>query len=110
MILTDLRFLIIPISPVCLDPFEQRLEGNPHPRRTSLQVHEASSPVQAAEHSPSPARNPQSEVLHVKNLVRPFTLNQLKDLLGNHGTLVEGGFWMDKIKSHCYVVVRVIDV
>jgi len=40
----------------------------------------------------------------VKNLVRPFTLNQLKDLLGKHGTLVEGGFWMDKIKSHCYVV------
>ncbi|XP_020622602.1 apoptotic chromatin condensation inducer in the nucleus-like isoform X2 [Orbicella faveolata] len=86
------------------DPLEQRLEGNPHPRRTSLPVQEASSPAPAAEHSPSRAKNPQSEVLHVKNLVRPFTLNQLKDLLGKHGTLVEGGFWIDKIKSHCYVV------
>ena len=44
----------------------------------------------------------------MKNLVRPFTLNQLKDLLGKHGTLVEGGFWIDKIKSHCYVVVRAL--
>lgn len=86
------------------DPLEQGLEGNPHPRRTSLPVQEATSPTPAAERSPSPARNPQSEVLHVKNLVRPFTLNQLKDLLGKHGTLVEGGFWIDKIKSHCYVV------
>lgn len=94
--------------PVCLDPFEQKLEGNPHPRRTSLPGQEASSPVLAAEHSLSPARNPQSEAVHVKNLVRPFTLNQLKDLLGKPGTLVEGGFWIDKIKSHCYVVVRVL--
>ena len=93
-----------------LDPLEQKLEGNPHPRRTSLPVQEATSPAPAAERSPSPARNPQNEVLHVKNLVRPFTLNQLKDLLGKHGTLVDGGFWIDKIKSHCYVVVRLLVV
>ena len=42
----------------------------------------------------------------MKNLVRPFTLNQLKELLGKHGSLAEDGFWIDKIKSHCYVVVR----
>lgn len=108
IVLSDLRFLRDSSLPVCLDPLEQRLEGNPHPRRSSLPVQEATSPPPAAERSPSPARNPQSEVLHVKNLVRPFTLNQLKDLLGKHGTLVEGGFWIDKIKSHCYVVVRVV--
>lgn len=37
--------------------------------------------------------------------VRPFTLGQLKELLGRTGTLVEDGFWIDKIKSHCYVTV-----
>ena len=38
--------------------------------------------------------------------MRPFTLNQLRELLGKHGSLAEDGFWIDKIKSHCYVVVR----
>lgn len=37
--------------------------------------------------------------------MRPFTLGQLKELLGRTGTLVEDGFWIDKIKSHCYVTV-----
>ena len=62
------------------------------------------SPVRA-ERSPSPARNTESVNIHVKNLVRPFTLNQLKELLGKSGTLVDDGFWIDKIKSHCYAVV-----
>jgi hypothetical protein len=38
-------------------------------------------------------------------LVRPFTVNQLKELLARTGTIVEGGFWIDKIKSKCYVQV-----
>lgn len=38
--------------------------------------------------------------------VRPFTLGQLKELLGRTGTLVEEAFWIDKIKSHCFVTVR----
>lgn len=45
----------------------------------------------------------------MKNLVRPFTLNQLKELLGKHGTLAEDGFWIDKIKSHCYVVYNSVE-
>lgn len=88
---------------MCLDLVTKNSD-NPHPRDTSLPVEEDSSPV-PAERSPSPARNPESEVLHVKNLVRPFTLNQLKELLSEHGALAEDGFWIDKIKSHCYVVV-----
>lgn len=38
--------------------------------------------------------------------VRPFTLGQLKELLGRTGTVLEEGFWIDKIKSHCYITVR----
>lgn len=60
-----------------------------------------------AERSPSPARNPENVNIHVKNLVRPFTERQLKELLGKTGTLKEGGFWIDRIKSHCYAIVRI---
>ena len=53
----------------------------------------------------SPPHMPPSLVVHVVNLVRPFTQNQLNQLLSQYGTLVEGGFWINKIKSHCYVTV-----
>ncbi|XP_061549785.1 apoptotic chromatin condensation inducer in the nucleus [Phycodurus eques] len=59
-------------------------------------------PVRPAR-QPSPARGKVSSIVHISNLVRPFTLGQLKELLGRTGTLVEDGFWIDKIKSHCYV-------
>uniref|UniRef100_UPI003AADD16D uncharacterized protein acin1a n=1 Tax=Centroberyx gerrardi TaxID=166262 RepID=UPI003AADD16D len=59
-------------------------------------------PVRTAR-QPSPPRGKVSNIVHVCNLVRPFTLGQLKELLGRTGTLLEEGFWIDKIKSHCYV-------
>uniref|UniRef100_A0A672YWR0 Apoptotic chromatin condensation inducer in the nucleus-like n=1 Tax=Sphaeramia orbicularis TaxID=375764 RepID=A0A672YWR0_9TELE len=51
----------------------------------------------------SPPRGKVSNIIHVTNLVRPFTLGQLKELLNRTGSVVEDGFWIDKIKSHCYV-------
>ena len=60
---------------------------------------------QPSQRLPSPARNPPSNIVHIRNLVRPFTLNQLKELLGRSGPLVAEGFWIDKIKSHCIVTV-----
>ncbi|XP_011304605.1 apoptotic chromatin condensation inducer in the nucleus [Fopius arisanus] len=54
--------------------------------------------------SPSPpVVQPTSNILLIKNLVRPFTLNQIKELLSRTGTIVENGFWMDRIKSKCFV-------
>ena len=53
----------------------------------------------------SPAQQPRASVLHVSNLVRPFTINQLKDLLARTGNLVDGKFWIDKVKSSCLVQV-----
>ncbi|XP_061133466.1 apoptotic chromatin condensation inducer 1b [Syngnathus typhle] len=52
---------------------------------------------------PSPPRGKPSNIIHVTNLVRPFTLGQLKELLKQTGNMVEEGFWIDKIKSHCFV-------
>ena len=53
----------------------------------------------------SPAQQPRSSVLNVSNLVRPFTINQLKELLARTGHLVDGKFWIDKVKSSCFVQV-----
>lgn len=53
--------------------------------------------------SPSPARNQSSNVLFITNLVRPFTVLQLKGLLARTGKIIENGFWIDRIKSKCYV-------
>lgn len=73
-------------------------------RRISQPVplQETDEPI-APPRSPSPPRNPVSKVIHVGNLVRPFTIKQLKDLLSRTGTFDDSTFWIDKIKSHCYV-------
>ena len=60
------------------------------------------------ERSASPPKNDQSNVLIIRNLVRPFTLRQLREFLGKFGTIAEDGFWIDRIKSHCYVTVSII--
>ncbi|XP_014210737.1 apoptotic chromatin condensation inducer in the nucleus [Copidosoma floridanum] len=53
--------------------------------------------------SPSPPEAQATNILLIRNLVRPFTLNQIKELLARTGTIVENGFWMDRIKSKCFV-------
>uniref|UniRef100_A0A3Q2QUV4 Apoptotic chromatin condensation inducer 1a n=1 Tax=Fundulus heteroclitus TaxID=8078 RepID=A0A3Q2QUV4_FUNHE len=65
-------------------------------------------PVRTAR-QPSPPRGQVSSIVHIWNLVRPFTLGQLKELLSRTGTLVEEGFWIDKIKSHCYVTYSSVE-
>lgn len=52
---------------------------------------------------PSPAKHNPCNILFITNLVRPFTVLQLKGLLQRTGKIVENGFWMDKIKSKCFV-------
>ncbi|XP_034490916.1 apoptotic chromatin condensation inducer in the nucleus [Drosophila innubila] len=64
----------------------------------------------AVARSPSPARNRASHVLYITNLVRPFTVLQLKGLLARTGKIVEDdGFWIDRIKSKCYVAYATED-
>ncbi|XP_064076600.1 uncharacterized protein LOC113394453 [Vanessa tameamea] len=52
---------------------------------------------------PSPPKHKQSSILYITNLVRPFTLPQLKNLLQRTGKIIENGFWIDRIKSKCFV-------
>lgn len=51
--------------------------------------------------APSPPKNDSSNILYITNLVRPFTVLQLKGLLARTGKIA--GFWIDKIKSKCFV-------
>lgn len=50
-----------------------------------------------------PVKTHSSPILYITNLVRPFTIMQLKGLLARTGKIVENGFWIDRIKSKCYV-------
>ncbi|XP_066913620.1 apoptotic chromatin condensation inducer in the nucleus-like [Clytia hemisphaerica] len=59
--------------------------------------------------SPSPPMNDVSVYLMIINLVRPFTNNQLKALISKTGTIEENGFWINSIKSHCYVKLSTIE-
>ncbi|KAE8746780.1 hypothetical protein FOCC_FOCC006528 [Frankliniella occidentalis] len=53
--------------------------------------------------SPTLSKHRTSTVLYITNLVRPFTIGQLRELLSRTGKIVEGGFWINGIKSQCYV-------
>ncbi|KAF0698678.1 Aste57867_10719 [Aphanomyces stellatus] len=41
--------------------------------------------------------------LRIDNFIRPFTLNAVKEFVQSEGAFVEGGFWINNIKTHCYV-------
>merc|ERR1719228_1421641 len=43
----------------------------------------------------------ETEVIVITNLTRPFTVNQLKEMLKRTGDIVD--FWIDRIKSKCCV-------
>ncbi|KAI5705261.1 hypothetical protein M8J75_013402 [Diaphorina citri] len=54
-------------------------------------------------HRPTPAPLTPTPVLYIYNLTRPFTLGQLRELLSRTGKIVPDGFWINAIKSKCYV-------
>lgn len=73
-----------------------------------IHVYEGPAPAPSKLAIP-PARNPSSKVIVIWNLVRPFTPNQLRELLLRTGRLAEGGFWLDNIKSTCLAMVSFDD-
>lgn len=65
-------------------------------RKISIVDSEGEQPLSPAKHNPC-------SILYITNLVRPFTVLQLKSLLQRTGKIAEDGFWIDKIKSKCFV-------
>ncbi|XP_073304219.1 uncharacterized protein [Primulina huaijiensis] len=53
------------------------------------------------EHLVPPSPKSPSNSLRIDRFLRPFTLKAVQELLGKTGTVTS--FWMDHIKSHCYV-------
>jgi len=79
-------------------------KDTPTAKASSKSAVEPATNAVAVARSPSPARNRASHVLYITNLVRPFTVLQLKGLLARTGKIVEDdGFWIDRIKSKCFV-------
>jgi len=52
---------------------------------------------------------PPSQILYIRGLTRPFSLMQLKGLLSRYGKLIDGEFWLDKIKSQCFVTYNTLE-
>ncbi|CAJ0753819.1 1704_t:CDS:2 [Entrophospora sp. SA101] len=50
-----------------------------------------------------PSEHEPTATIYIKNFVRPLTHTKVRELLEQYGKIVF--FWMDKIKSHCYVKV-----
>ncbi|KAG9451636.1 hypothetical protein H6P81_011601 [Aristolochia fimbriata] len=48
-----------------------------------------------------PSQMPATNSLRIDRFLRPFTLKAVQELLAKTGTVTD--FWMDHIKSHCYV-------
>ncbi|KAM7253811.1 hypothetical protein ACFE04_031493 [Oxalis oulophora] len=48
-----------------------------------------------------PSQKPATNCLKIDRFLRPFTLKAVQEMLGKTGTVTS--FWMDQIKTHCYV-------
>ncbi|RCN48460.1 hypothetical protein ANCCAN_05455 [Ancylostoma caninum] len=56
----------------------------------------------------SPSRHPESDIIHIRGLTRPFTDRALKaEILKCGGQIVD--FWIDSVKSHCIVQMQSVD-
>ncbi|KAK4411637.1 60S ribosomal protein L30 [Sesamum angolense] len=53
-----------------------------------------------------PSSRPPTNSLRIDRFLRPFTLKAVQELLGKTGNVTS--FWMDHIKTHCYVSVSVV--
>ncbi|KAJ7945363.1 Apoptotic chromatin condensation inducer in the nucleus [Quillaja saponaria] len=54
-----------------------------------------------------PSQKPATDSLRIDRFLRPFTLKAVQELLGKTGSVIS--FWMDQIKSHCYVTYSSVE-
>ncbi|KAE8715820.1 Detected protein of confused Function [Hibiscus syriacus] len=54
-----------------------------------------------------PSQKAPTTSLRIDNFIRPFTLKAVQELLGKTGTVMS--FWMDRIKTHCYVTYSTVE-
>ncbi|KNA06981.1 hypothetical protein SOVF_175250 [Spinacia oleracea] len=54
-----------------------------------------------------PSSKPATNSLRIDRFLRPFTLKAVQELLAKTGTVTS--FWMDHIKTHCYVTYSAVE-
>ncbi|KAK6258929.1 hypothetical protein SCA6_013403 [Theobroma cacao] len=54
-----------------------------------------------------PSQKPLTTSLRIDRFLRPFTLKAVQELLGKTGTVTS--FWMDHIKTHCFVTYSSVE-
>ncbi|XP_059432289.1 uncharacterized protein LOC132165655 [Corylus avellana] len=54
-----------------------------------------------------PSQKPPTNSLRIDRFLRPFTLKAVHELLGKTGSVTS--FWMDHIKTHCYVTYSSVE-
>ncbi|XVF17178.1 hypothetical protein REPUB_Repub10bG0097200 [Reevesia pubescens] len=54
-----------------------------------------------------PSQKPLTTSLRIDRFLRPFTLKAVQELLGKTGNVMS--FWMDHIKTHCYVTYSSVE-
>merc|ERR1740117_961801 len=86
----DAEEIAVPEAAEEAAPPSKRIRSSPAPSRTERSTNQWKRE----------AKQPPSAVLLIKNFVRPFTVQQAKDFLGQNGTLKT--FWMDTIRTHCF--------
>ncbi|CAG8455185.1 13372_t:CDS:2 [Ambispora gerdemannii] len=68
---------------------------------------ESNNKGKQSQEGPPPSEHEPTSTLYIKNFVRPLTLTAVRTLLEQFGTIEY--FWMNKIKSHCYVKYETVD-
>ncbi|CAN0151666.1 unnamed protein product, partial [Ectocarpus fasciculatus] len=97
------------------DPMDEEEQAAPssEPGRADASVPDTAAVAEAAGEQSAPVDGAEGEggevaadpvTIRVDNFVRPFTAQQAKKLLEEkaEAPVLEGGFWMDSIKTHCY--------
>ncbi|KAJ6397983.1 hypothetical protein OIU77_018904 [Salix suchowensis] len=79
---------------------------------TPLQRNFSRSDSSVSEEAPKervvpPSQKPPTNSLRIDRFLRPFTLKAVQELLGKTGSVTS--FWMDHIKTHCYVTYSAVE-
>nr|KJB18300.1 hypothetical protein B456_003G045500 [Gossypium raimondii] len=82
------------------------------PQPAALRRNFSKSDSTASEGAPKervvpPSQNAPTTSLRIDHFLRPFTLKAAQELLGKTGTVTS--FWMDHIKTHCYVTYSSVE-
>ncbi|RHY46840.1 hypothetical protein DYB34_010430, partial [Aphanomyces astaci] len=89
---------------------DKALDGKRHlspplhssPRAAKKPKLDATDSIPESKVSPTPT-------IRIDNFIRPFTLNAVKAFVQVDASFVDDGFWMDAIKTHCYVTYATTD-